>query len=77
MKTTVDLPEELVYQAKQVALSRKITLRTLVLRGLQQEILNPTPEVISPLRTLLSLNTTLWEQTNPDFYVEELRKDWV
>jgi hypothetical protein len=76
VKTTIDLPEELVLQAKQAALLRRLTLRTLVLRGLQRELQNPSPEEVSPLRALLCLDSTVWAQTSPDSYVEQLRKDW-
>lgn len=77
MKTTIDLPDDLVLQAKTVALSRKTTLRSLVLRGLQREIQSPSPEAQSPIRALLNLETGLWADTGADEYVENLRKDWT
>ena len=77
MKTTIDLPEELVLQAKMVALSRKTTLRSLVLQGLKREILNPTSEMLSPIRTLQNLDSGLWADIPADQYVETLREDWT
>ncbi|MCB1096292.1 MAG: hypothetical protein KDN22_12010 [Verrucomicrobiae bacterium] len=41
MKTTIDFPDELLYRAKVVAAQRKITLKDLVLRGLDYAIEHP------------------------------------
>lgn len=41
MKTTIDFPDELLYRAKVVAAQRKITLKELVLRGLDYAIEHP------------------------------------
>lgn len=38
MKTTIDLPDDLLTQAKVMAARRRTTLRDLVMRGLQREI---------------------------------------
>lgn len=38
MKTTVDLPEELVIAAKKAAAERRTTIRDLVERGLRREL---------------------------------------
>ncbi|MFZ4597235.1 MAG: hypothetical protein ACOYNN_01190 [Terrimicrobiaceae bacterium] len=43
MKTTVDLPEELVYRAKIAAAQRKTTLKELVVLGLDYAISHPHP----------------------------------
>jgi len=77
MKTTIDMPEDLVLEAKTAALSRKTTLRSLVLRGLRREIQNPSLEPESPIRGLLDLDTDLWRNTSADRYVKSLRKDWT
>jgi hypothetical protein len=77
VKTTIDLPEELVLQAKTAALLRKTTLRNLVLRGLEREIQHPSPAKETPLRALLSLEADLWTGTSADAYVETLRRDWT
>ena len=44
MKTTVDLPDELVHQAKIVAAQRKTTLKALVLQGLHHAINHPATD---------------------------------
>ncbi len=77
MKTTIDLPEDLVLKAKTVALTRKTTLRGLVLRGLRREIQNPSAEPESPISALLRLEGGLWQDLPADLYVESLRKDWT
>lgn len=41
MKTTVDLPDELLREAKKVAVDRDTSLRELVIRGLEHEIHTP------------------------------------
>ncbi|MEI6034375.1 MAG: hypothetical protein WCS65_08875 [Verrucomicrobiae bacterium] len=76
MMTTLDLPEELVFQAKSAALLRKTTLRHLVICGLEREIRNPTAPMPSPLRGLLDLNAAPWGNTSADEYVADLREGW-
>lgn len=44
MKTTVDLPEELLHRAKIVAAQRKMTLKELVLQALDYAIEHPLPQ---------------------------------
>jgi hypothetical protein len=41
MKTTIDFPEHILHRAKSVALQRKITLKELVIQGLEQAIRQP------------------------------------
>lgn len=53
MKTTVDLPDELVHQAKIVAARRKTTLKELVLQGLNYAINNPATDSESNLKNRL------------------------
>jgi hypothetical protein len=77
MKTTFDLPEALVFEAKKAALTRKITLRTLVERGLQRELADPSPSASSPVQGLRSLDASIWAQMPADAYVDDLRKDWA
>jgi hypothetical protein len=76
MKTTVDLPKELVLEAKKAALARNLTLKTLVERGLLREIQNPSPPSLTPLQALRELNPSVWSGITADAYVEELRKEW-
>lgn len=77
MKTTFDLPESLVFEAKKTALTRKVTLRTLVERGLRRELDDPSPPASSPLQSLRALDASIWSGTPADTYVEDLRKDWA
>ncbi|MGF1657023.1 MAG: hypothetical protein ACFCU3_08610 [Verrucomicrobiales bacterium] len=44
MKTTIDLPDELLHRAKVVAAQRKTTLKELVLNGLRQQIDSPSAQ---------------------------------
>jgi hypothetical protein len=41
MKTTIDFPEIILHRAKTVALQRKITLKELVIQGVEQAIREP------------------------------------
>lgn len=46
MKTTLDLPDDLLIAAKQVAASRRTTLREMVTRSLRREIgIEETPQL--------------------------------
>jgi len=44
MKTTIDLPEELLHRAKITAAQRKTTLKDLVVRGLEYATSHELPE---------------------------------
>ena len=44
MKTTIDLPETLLHQAKITAAQRKTTLKELVVQGLEYAMKNETPD---------------------------------
>jgi len=76
MKTTVDLPESLVLRAKRAALDRRLSLKTLVMNGLEREIASPSPAASHPLVGLRELDVSVWEGVNPDTYVAELRASW-
>jgi hypothetical protein len=43
MKTTVDLPDELLHRVKVAAAQRQITLKEMILRGLQHELAAAIP----------------------------------
>jgi hypothetical protein len=75
-KTTIELPENLILQAKRTALDRGITLRDLVESGLTREIRDPSPVRSSPLAQLQSLPADIWQGMSADAYVEKLRQDW-
>ncbi len=47
VKTTIDLPDDILHRAKVVAAQRKTTLKELVLQGLDYAITHPQP-VIDP-----------------------------
>jgi hypothetical protein len=44
MKTTIDLPEELLHRAKITAAQRKTTLKEMVIRSLTRELDSPSTE---------------------------------
>ena len=46
MKTTIDLPEELVRRAKVAAAQRRSTLKNLVIEGLEAALSRETPSQI-------------------------------
>jgi len=48
MRTTLDLPEELLRRAKIAAVERGCTLRALFARALERELRQPAPEPSSP-----------------------------
>ena len=43
MKTTVELPEELMIEVKKTAAERRTTIREMVERGLRRELADPQP----------------------------------
>jgi hypothetical protein len=45
MKTTIDLPEEMLHRAKIVAAQRKTTLRELVCQGLDYSLSHPASKI--------------------------------
>ena len=44
MKTTIDLPEDLLHRAKIIAAQRRTTLKELVVHGLEYAIRNELPD---------------------------------
>jgi len=50
MKTTVELPDDLLLQAKRKALENRTTLRRLVERALRQELMGGKPPARHPRR---------------------------
>lgn len=44
MKTTIDFPEHILHRAKTVAVQRKITLKELVIQGLEHAIRQPVAD---------------------------------
>ena len=41
MRTTIDLPDDLFHQLKMVAANRRVTLKTLVHRAIENELARP------------------------------------
>ena len=76
MKTTVELPDELLLLAKQVALERRTTLKALILNGLSRELKDPSSLYYRPLDGLRQLDSSVWEGTRSDDYVASMRKGW-
>ena len=76
MKTTIDLPDDLVAQAKRAALERRTTLRALVDRGLRREIGMPVKGQPHPLDGLASVDSRIWRGVESDAYVAEQRSEW-
>jgi hypothetical protein len=44
MKTTVDLPDDLMIEVKKAAAERRTTIRAMVERGLRRELAAPAPD---------------------------------
>jgi hypothetical protein len=76
MKTTIDLPDELLLRGKRVALERRVTLKYLIERGLQREIQSPSPEEVGAISMLKSLDSSIWGSVSADQYVQQQRADW-
>ena len=54
MKTTIDVPEDILHRAKVVAAQRRTTLRELVLKGLGQ-VLGGNEETVSTVGAMARL----------------------
>lgn len=76
MKTTVDLPEELIIRGKKVALERKTTLKSMIENGLIREIQSPSPTKVGVIQSLRRLDSSIWNSVTADDYVKEQRTDW-
>ena len=74
MKTTVDLPESLLKQAK--PLQNNTSLRALVISGLKKELASPTTTVSDPIEQIRNAGKQLWRGIKADRYVRGLRKNW-
>lgn len=76
MKTTVDLPEELLHRAKVAAAQRKTTLRELVFQGLDYVIEHPLQDIEVRRRATLQKLLDRMEATNTEPMVP-LRRDEI
>jgi hypothetical protein len=78
MKTTVELPDALVKEAKKLAIESETTLRDLIERGLHQIMAGPAgaPAVRPVPASLDDVGRGDWKGVQPDKYVHHLRQDW-
>jgi Arc/MetJ family transcription regulator len=76
MKTTIELPDDLVARAKRAALERKTTLRALVDCGLRRELGLPDEGQNHPLEGLATMDSQIWRGVEADAYVAEQRSGW-
>ena len=76
MKTTVELPDELLLLAKRAALERGTTLKALIQNGLSRELKDPSDLYYRPLDGVRQLDSSVWEGTSSDDYVTSMREGW-
>lgn len=76
MKTTIELPDELLLQAKRAAVDRRTTLKALVLSGLRHELALSEPRVSHPILEIASIRGSDWQSIDANNYVEQERNGW-
>lgn len=76
MKTTIDLPDDLILEAKRTALNRRTTLRALMLNGLRREIGYKEEETPHRLNALVAVGRNDWKQIHADQHVDAERAGW-
>jgi hypothetical protein len=78
MKTTVELPDALVKEAKKMAIERDTTLRDLIERGLHFVMAGPAGTFAARPAppSLDDVGYGDWKGVTPDKYVHHLRQDW-
>ena len=64
MKTTIDLPEDLLHRAKVAAAERRTTLKELVFQGLAQVIEHPVADAEARRRATIQKLLDRMEATN-------------
>jgi len=76
MKTTIDLPESLVKEAKRIALERGQTLKDVMIRAMESEVKRiKKDELLNWVQGLQKeFKNTGWK--NADQYVTEQRNGW-
>ncbi len=76
MKTTIELPDPLIKEAKRIALERGQTLKDVMISALESEVKRvKKDELLSWVRgTQKEFKETGWE--NADQYVAEQRSGW-
>jgi hypothetical protein len=76
MKTTIELPDDLVIAAKRAALEQRTTLRQLVETSLRQTLAKVDSSSPHPLQVIASVGQNDWRQTPADDYVTKQRANW-
>ncbi len=76
MKTTIELPDPLVKEAKRIALERGQTLKDVMTKALELEVRRVKKnELLNWVKDLkMEFNDTGWK--NADRYVAEQRQGW-
>ncbi|MDX2080241.1 MAG: hypothetical protein SFU53_05600 [Terrimicrobiaceae bacterium] len=74
MKTTVDLPSDLLIAAKKTAIDRSTTLKALLESGLRRELAQPGPPACGRVARLRLVNSSIWKDA--DAYVATQRAGW-
>jgi hypothetical protein len=66
MKTTADLPESLLRQAKHKSLQNNTSLRALMISGLKKELASPMKTVSDPIQQIRNAGKQLWRGVRAD-----------
>ena len=75
MKTTIELSDDLFFEAKRLALSRRTTLRALVESGLRRELAGSGSSP-HPLTAISALDPAVWEGVEADRFIADERAKW-
>ena len=75
MKTTMDLPDEILVKAKVMAAERRTTLRKLVVQGLQQVISQPSEDELAKRKSELKRLLKAMQASNTQAMVPLKRKE--
>lgn len=76
MKTTLDLPDGLLLEAKKAAIDRATTLKALVESGLRRELAVPAARCRGVVARLRAVDRGVWDDVNADHYVTDQRAGW-
>lgn len=76
MKTTIEVPDDLILEAKKTALNRKTTLRALMLSGLRRELAHSEPNARHALLDIASVGGRDWQKTDALDDLEKQRNAW-
>ncbi|MCC5844321.1 MAG: hypothetical protein JJU05_08725 [Verrucomicrobia bacterium] len=76
MKTTIELPDDLLLEAKQAALHRRTTLRALMMSGLRRELGISASHSPHALLEIASVGEKDWQSIDADDYLNRERNAW-